>query len=129
MTSRIAKIAAAGALTAVIAGAGTQAFAADRTGNALIGAAVGALAGSLVSHGDTGGVIAGAAVGGLIGAAATNDHRRYYGERSYRTYDLRRSDYAAYPAYGAYDRGYAYRDYDAGYAPRWDYQPARYRGW
>ena len=114
MISKFSKIAAVGALTAAIAaGASAPAFAADKTQNALIGAAVGALAGSLLSHGNTGAVVAGAAVGGIVGASAGHDHDRRY------VADYRR--YEPAPSYGrAYYRP-AYRSYEDSY-----YAPVRY---
>lgn len=105
--NRIAKIAAAAAVTGALALPASQAFAASKTENALIGAAVGALAGTLLSNGGPEATIAGAAIGGLVGAAADKpDHRRRayhrgrdvrYVDRPYREAPRYRSSYA--PSY------------------------------
>lgn len=73
----LVRVLAAGALLATIAG-GAQA-ADRRTTNTLIGAAIGAVGGALISNGDPLMTIGGAAAGGLIGNVATHDrgHRDY----------------------------------------------------
>jgi osmotically inducible lipoprotein OsmB len=69
------RLVAAGAVLATLAG-GAQA--ADRkTTNTLIGAAIGAVGGALISNGDPIMTIGGAAAGGLIGNVATQDRRDY----------------------------------------------------
>jgi uncharacterized protein YcfJ len=120
--NRITKIAAAAALTSAIALPASQAFAASKTENALIGAAVGALAGSLLAHGSTEGVLAGAAVGGLVGVAADKP------DRYRRGYTTSRARYESRPVYRNYREAeyrrpvyrdsYGYRDsyaYGSGY--------------
>jgi osmotically inducible lipoprotein OsmB len=125
--NRITKIAAGAALASVVALPATQAFAASKTENALIGAAVGALAGTLLSNGDTGAVIAGAAVGGLVGAAADKPHPRYRAG-AYRTYRAAPVYRSATPVYrNSYRSDYGYRnDYGYGYRSAPAY-PAGYR--
>lgn len=122
--NRFTKIASAVAVTAAIAIPGSQAFAATKTENALIGGAIGALAGALLGNGDTGAVVGGAAVGALVGVATDKPDRRYLnGQPVYRS-DYRTS-YRAAPAYRApaqpvyrssYDRDYGYSNgYSSGY--------------
>lgn len=71
----IVRLVAAGAVLATLAG-GAQA--ADRkTTNTLIGAAIGAVGGALISNGDPLMAIGGAAAGGLIGNVVTADRPDY----------------------------------------------------
>jgi len=110
MNAKIARIAAVGAAAALVLPA-SQAFAASKTENALIGAAIGALAGGLLSNGDTGAVVAGAAVGGAIGVATDKpDRRDYRYGRSYRTYQTYPANrYYGRPGYRVDDHRYEYR--------------------
>jgi hypothetical protein len=112
MTNRFTKIAAAAAVAAAVAVPSTQAFAATKTENALIGGVIGAFAGALLGHGDGGAVAAGAAAGALIGVATDKPDHRYVRapvrRSSYRT----AVPYRAYgqPAYRTqYVRDYGYR--------------------
>jgi hypothetical protein len=57
------------------------------TNTALGGAAIGAVAGAVISHNPASGALIGAAAGGLLGAATgCSDHRQYYDERAGRYY-------------------------------------------
>lgn len=106
--ARTTRIAAAAAIGLTLALPASQAFAASKkTENAIIGGALGALAGALLTHGDTTGIVAGAAGGALIGSAATkrNYDRRYSSQPVYSRYQQ--------PAYGygrGYETGYDRRD-------------------
>lgn len=92
--------AAAGIAAALLAMTPAVALA-NKTGNTLLGAGIGALGGALISDGDTWGTIGGAVAGGVIGNVASKDkhdrwdrrdeHRwkRDHGERD-RRYDRRR---------------------------------------
>ncbi|HTK36114.1 MAG TPA: glycine zipper 2TM domain-containing protein [Caulobacteraceae bacterium] len=123
--NRITRIAAAGAVVAALALPASQAFAASKTENALIGAAIGALAGTLLSHGDTGAVVAGAAVGGLVGASTGHDSRR--SRVAYRTYPTAQTRYRYQPP--VYRTGYDARS-DYAYQNSYGYAvPAGYRGY
>ena len=113
--NRTTRIFAAVGIAATLALPASQAFAAShKTNNALIGGALGALAGALIGKGSTTAVVAGAAGGALIGSAATSDRQRYQDaqRRAYRTQYQQ--------PYGAYqDRnGYGQR-YDARYDQRY----------
>src|SRR4051812_34176195 len=101
--NRFTKIASAAAITAAIAIPGSQAFAATKTENALIGGALGALAGALIGHGSTSSVVGGAAVGALVGVATDKPDRRYAGQR-YSSQTAYRSSYRAQPAYRGYQQ-------------------------
>lgn len=119
MTNRITKIAAAAVIAALVLPA-SQAFAASKTENALIGGAIGALAGALLGHGDTGAVVGGAAVGALVGVATDKPDRYGDRNRAYRSTGYRTSQsYRGYaqPSYQAYAP--AYRS-----APGYGYQSA-----
>jgi uncharacterized protein YcfJ len=112
--NRTTRIFAAAGVALTLALPASEAFAAShKTNNAVIGGALGALAGALIGHGSTTAVIAGAAGGALIGSAATSDRQRYEDaqRRAYRT------SYAQ--PYGAYTsrNGYGQR-YDARYDQR-----------
>lgn len=111
---QLVRLVAAGAVLATLAG-GAQA--ADRkTTNTLIGAAIGAVGGALISNGDPIMTIGGAAAGGLIGNVATRDRHDYGYRTDYRgnnrhgdygdRYGDRRADYRRDPHPG-------YRDYRA----------------
>ncbi len=124
--TRFTKIASAAAIAAAIAIPGSQAFAATKTENALIGGALGALAGALIGNGSTGAVVGGAAAGALIGVATDKPDRRYAGQR-YSSQTAYRSSYRAQPVYNSYrqptyrtgyDRDYGYgQGYSQGYYP------------
>jgi hypothetical protein len=118
--NRFTKIASAAAVAAALTVPATGALAATKTENALIGGALGALAGALIGNGDTSAVVGGAAVGALVGVATDKPDRRYVGSRQVRN-DYRTS-YRAQPAY----RGYNQPAYRTNYAPayRGDYAPA-----
>ncbi len=115
--NRFAKIASAAAIAAALTVPATGALAATKTENALIGGAIGALAGALIGNGSTTAVVGGAAAGALIGVATDKPDRRYYGQRApQRT--AYRSSYQAQPVYNNY-RQPAYRtgyDRDYGYS-------------
>jgi osmotically inducible lipoprotein OsmB len=114
--NRFTKIASAVAVTAAIAVPSSQAFAATKTENALIGGAIGALAGALIGNGSTSAVVGGAAVGALVGVATDKPDHRYVASRPvYRS--SYQSSYRA-PAYRApvqpayrTGRDYGYGDY------------------
>lgn len=114
------RVVAVGAVLATLAG-GAQA--ADRkTTNTLIGVAIGAVGGALISNGDPLMTIGGAAAGGLIGNVATRDRHDYgyrtdyRGDRRHRDYGDRRVDHRreVHPGYrDGYRDSYrdSYRDY------------------
>ncbi|WP_009524206.1 glycine zipper 2TM domain-containing protein [Imbroritus primus] len=120
---QLVRLVAAGAVLATLAG-GAQA--ADRkTTNTLIGAAIGAVGGALISNGDPIMTIGGAAAGGLIGNVATRDRHDYGYRTDYRgdyRHGDRRVDYRRDPHPG-YRGDYRddYRNYRA--------QPDRDRAW
>lgn len=129
MTTRFTKIAAAAAVTAAIAIPGSQAFAATKTENALIGGAIGALAGALIGHGSTSSVLGGAAVGALVGVATDKPDHRYARAPAYRSNSYRSTSYRTVQPYRAYQQP-AYRtDYGYRQAPAYGYQtyPTSYR--
>lgn len=120
------KIGAAAAIALTLALPASQAFAAShKTNNALIGGALGALAGALIGHGSTTAVIAGAAGGALIGTAATSDRQRYedaqrraYNARYARSYSGYSNSYARQRQARYDQRDYRYRDTSYGYYGR-----------
>ena len=118
----MSKIATAVAALSVAAVPASQAFAASKTENALIGAALGALGGALVSKGSTG-VMVGAAAGAAIGLATDKpDRRDRYGRRitSSRSYA---------PAYNGYSNSRYYSSgYDGGRYGYGQAYPTRYYG-
>lgn len=119
--NRFTKITAATAIAATLGAIpASQAFAASKTENALIGAAVGALGGALVSRGSTG-VLAGAAIGAGVGLATDKPDYDRYGRRIVRD----RRVYEPAPVYRSSSRGYGYGDY--GYAqPSYGYAQPTY---
>ena len=82
-----AKIAIAGVLSLAVATPAVS-MAGDKTRNAVIGGALGAVAGAAISDGDTGATVAGGALGALVGVAVAKDgkKRRYYRDGRGRTY-------------------------------------------
>ena len=124
--TKFTKIAAATVAISMAAIPASQAFAASKTENALIGAALGALAGALVSKGSDG-VLLGAAAGAAVGVATDKPDRDRYGNRIVRrsqpTY--RSSGYRSQPTYRTYDSGYYQPSY--GYShPGYGYAQPRY---
>lgn len=120
--NRFAKIASAAAVAAALTVPASGALAATKTENALIGGALGALAGALIGNGDTSAVVGGAAVGALVGVATDKPDRRYYGRPAARNTTYR-SSYRAQPVYNSY-RQPVYRTsygrdygYGSGYYP------------
>jgi hypothetical protein len=117
----ISKITAAAAALSIAAIPASQALAASKTENALLGAAIGALGGALVSKG-TGGIVAGAAAGAAVGIIADKPDRP-----KYRSYRAPTRSYSQQPVYGRQpvynDRyyGQAYNQNGYRYA-----QPSRY---
>ena len=123
---------AAAGIALTLALPASQAFAASNsTKNAVIGGALGALAGALIGKGSTTAMVAGAAGGALIGTAATSDRQRYADaqRRAYRT--TYEQPYGAYQGRNSYSRtrtryaqpvydqrDYGYRDSDYGYYGR-----------
>ncbi|MCC7268432.1 MAG: hypothetical protein IT546_14000 [Caulobacteraceae bacterium] len=109
---KIVKTAAAGAIVLALAAPASQAFAGDKTRNAVIGGLLGAVAGAAISDGDGGATVAGGALGALVGVAIANDGRshRYYRDGRGRTY------YRDYRGRNVYDDYYArtrhYRSHD-----------------
>jgi uncharacterized protein YcfJ len=103
--NRKTKIFAAAGVALTLALPASQAFAAShKTNNALIGGALGALAGALIGHGSTTAVIAGAAGGALIGTAATSDRQKYE-DAQRRAYRARyEQPYGAYQTRDGYSR-------------------------
>jgi len=126
--TKFTKIAAATVAISMAAIPASQAFAASKTENALIGAALGALAGALVSKGSDG-VLLGAAAGAAVGIATDRPDRDRYGRPIVRNQPVYRSQ--AYrqqqPAYRTYNNGY-YSQPSYPYAqPSYGYaQPTRY---
>ncbi len=115
--NRTTRIFAAAGIALTLALPASQAFAASNsTKNAVIGGALGALAGALIGKGSTTAIVAGAAGGALIGTAATSDRQRYEDaqRRAYRT--------AYEQPYGAYqtrDGRYRQSGYQSGYQTRY----------
>ena len=131
--TKFTKIAAATVAISMAAIPASQAFAASKTENALIGAALGALAGALVSKGSDGGLL-GAAAGAAVGVATDKPDRDRYGNRIvrqrapvYRTQSYGSGYRSQQSAYGSYGSGY-YSQPSYSYAqPSYGYaQPSRY---
>ncbi len=123
--TKFTKIAAATVAISMAAIPASQAFAASKTENALIGAALGALAGALVSRGSDG-VLLGAAAGAAVGIATDRPDRDRYGRPIVRNQQVYRSQgyRQQQPVYRTYNNGYG-----AGYynQPSYGYtQPTRY---
>jgi outer membrane lipoprotein SlyB len=120
--NRTTKIFAAAGVALTLALPASQAFAAsNQTKNAVIGGALGALAGALIGKGSTTAIVAGAAGGALVGSAATSDRQRYEDAQ-------RRAYRARYDQRYVYNNGYGQPVYNNGY--RWNdrrYDDRRYR--
>lgn len=117
---KIAKTVTAGAIVLALAAPASQAFAGDKTRNAVIGGLLGAVAGAALSDGDGGATVAGGALGALVGVAVANDGRshRYYRDGRGRTYyrDGRgRNVYDDYYARRGHQRGDRYGQHSYGY--------------
>jgi hypothetical protein len=127
----ISKIAAGTAAIALVAAPASQAFAASKTENALIGAALGALAGALVSKGSDG-VLLGAAAGAAVGIATDKPDRDRYGRpivrdnRTYRTAQpVYRQPAPVYRGYQTYGNNYG-NTYGDTYGSGYGYQQPYY---
>jgi hypothetical protein len=123
--NRHTKIIAAAGVALTLALPASQAFAAsNKTNNALIGGALGALAGALIGNGSTTAVVGGAAAGALIGSAATSDRQRWE--------DRQRAAYRARynQPYGVYQNRTGWNDtrYDRRYDQRYDQRYYRTNG-
>ena len=131
--NRSTKITAAAAIAATLGALpASQAFAASKTENALIGAAVGALGGALVSRGSTG-VLAGAAIGAGVGLATDKPDYDGYGRRIvrerrvYQQAPVYRSSGRDYRDYEYAEPGYGYAHPTYGYGrPSYGYSQPRY---
>ena len=124
--NRFTKIASAAAVAAAIAIPGSQALAASKTENALIGGAIGALAGALIGHGSTSSVVGGAAVGALVGVATDKPDRRY-GQRVPQRTAYRSTSYRAQPVYNSYRQPTYRTGYDRDYGYNQGYYPVNSR--
>lgn len=98
---KFVKTATAGAIVLALAAPASQAFAGDKTRNAVIGGLLGAVAGAAISDGDGGATVAGGALGALVGVAVAKDGKshRYYRDTRGRTYY---QDYRGRPVYDDY---------------------------
>lgn len=89
MMNTFAKAALGIATAGVIALPASQAAAATKTENAIIGALLGGVGGAAVSNGRTEGVVLGAVAGAALGAALDKPDRRHHYRSGYRYRDSR----------------------------------------
>ena len=125
--NRFTKIASAAAVAAALTVPATGALAATKTENALIGGAIGALAGALIGNGSTSSVVGGAAVGALVGVATDKPDRRYVGQRVPQRTAYRSTSYRAQPVYNSYRQPTYRTGYDRDYGYNQGYYPVNSR--